>query len=230
VLIFQVKIWNLKFDKVGSIYKTSSGKYEVGPLADGTGGPYETATEYYKAWAAKNKSKPGATSDLVSRIECAAPIISKYDKGPFRLIHTDFALHNVMVDDQYNILGIIDWEDAFVGPAELAAQQTLRHTSYPLPVLDTIPGFTDKRGKVINKEIIEAFQQKDKFIAAIAAREKEMDFEERMSTQMVCVQADIWWLIYMWGQEIPWLYNYNYGVEKGIDVIFDNLREAAVYG
>ena len=80
MLIFQVKIWNLKFDKIGSIYKTSSGKNEVGFLADGTGDAFETATEYYKAWATKNKSKAGATSDLVSRIEAAATIISKHRK------------------------------------------------------------------------------------------------------------------------------------------------------
>jgi len=135
-----------------------------------------------------------------------------------------------MVDDKYNIVGIIDWEGAFVGPVELAAQQTLRHTSYPIPVLDTIPGFTDKRGKVINKQLIEAFKQKDRFIAAVAARERDMPIEERMSTHMVCVQADIWWLIYMWGQQTPWLYTYNHGVEKGIDVIFNNLRQATVYG
>ena len=230
MLNYEVKIWNLKFDKIGSIYKTSSGEYEIGPLADGIGGPFETATEYYKAWATKNKPKPGATSDLVSRIEASASIISKRDNGPFRLIHPDFALHNVMVDKIYNIVGIIDWEDAFVGPIELAAQQTLRHTSYPIPVLTTIPGFTDRKGNVINKQLLEAFQQKDKFIAAVAAKERDVDFEARMSTHIACVQADVWWLIYMWEQQIPWLYNYNYGVEKGIDVIFNNLREAAVYG
>ena|SRR5277367_3312610 len=80
MLIFQVTIWNLKFDKIGSIYKTSSVENEVGSLADGTGNPFETATEYYKAWATKNKSKAGATSDLVSRIEAAATIISKHRK------------------------------------------------------------------------------------------------------------------------------------------------------
>ena len=76
-----------------------------------------------------------------------------HGRGPFRIFHPDFAVHNVIFDDEYNLLSLIDWDFAFAGPFELATQQALRHRTYPLPILAKIPGATDIYGNVIDKMV-----------------------------------------------------------------------------
>lgn len=43
--------------------------------------------------------------------ELASKITAR-DQGPFPLFHVDFGHNNIVVDDNYNVLGIIDWEHA----------------------------------------------------------------------------------------------------------------------
>ena len=42
------------FPKIGAISRLEDGTYDIGPLP-GLGGPFSTATEYIKAWAATAK-------------------------------------------------------------------------------------------------------------------------------------------------------------------------------
>jgi hypothetical protein len=202
-----------------------SGKYEIGPLANGLGGPFDTATEYYQAWATKHLYVSSATSDLPVRIHELAPFISRSDRGPFRILHPDFAVHNVIVDEGYNILSVIDWEFAYVGPCELATQQALRHQTYPLPILTRIPGITDKDGNIIDKQWCNLFQQRDEFIGAVSRQEKRLGVPLLMSTSINGVQADVWWLMQMWSQKKPWILNYPPSVDEGVSTILDTLKE-----
>ena len=48
-----------------------------------------------------------------------AATIPVRNHGPFPLIHSDFALWNVVVDDNYKVLGVIEWEYAQSGPWEM---------------------------------------------------------------------------------------------------------------
>lgn len=110
------------------------GTYDVGPLP-GLGGPFITATEYFEAWA--KSAKFVETMDRVKQIwgegyeEIIAQIasfpprvgevaskISARDQGPFPLFHVDFGHNNIVVDDDYNVLGVIDWEHACSVPWE----------------------------------------------------------------------------------------------------------------
>lgn len=52
---------------------------------------------------------PAAISSLAQRI-------AKCNHGPFPLCHGDSGHNNIIVDDDYNVFGVIDWEFAFVGP------------------------------------------------------------------------------------------------------------------
>ncbi len=83
------------------------GRFEIGPLPDGLGGPYQTTTEYYRAWAAGNIAKREDGSDFMSRIKEVSSSIPKHDNCPFRLIHSDFSQHNIVVDDDCDMLAVI---------------------------------------------------------------------------------------------------------------------------
>jgi aminoglycoside phosphotransferase (APT) family kinase protein len=171
-------------------------------------------------------SLSGATSDLPTQIHQVAPFISSDNQGPFRLFHPDFAVHNVVVDDEYNILSLIDWEFAFVGPSELATQQALQYRTYPLAILAIVPGVMDKNGNVIDQSWRAAFQQRSEFIAAVSSQENRLDVSSAISTRINSVQADICWLMQMWMQKMPWILNYSPGIQNGVDTILKAVREA----
>lgn len=218
----QVKLWEFKFDKIGSLFKNpETGKYDIGPLPDGLGGPYGTATEYYRAWAAQNISTPGATSDFVSRVDEVSSLMSKHDDGLFRLVHPDFGHNNMIVDDDFNILGVIDWEKAFVGPVEMAARFPLRLQMYPQALL---PLARDADGRIVDKQSREKFEDRELFMAAVESQEDQLLVSPRLSTAMTGAPVDVLFLIRMWEERMPWLYNYQPGVENGVIAVLNNLR------
>ena len=95
----------MEFDQIGSITRNvNTCEFEIGASPDGLGGPYSTATEFYGAWAAKNMNLPEPSSDFPSRISGISPYISRYDRGPFRLVHGDFGDRNMLVDEEFNLL------------------------------------------------------------------------------------------------------------------------------
>ena len=106
----------------------------MGPLL-GLGGPFSTATEYFKAWAKSanfvlpldqvreicGESFEETMAEIANfppRVEYLASKIALRDQGPFPLFHADYGHHNVIVDDNYNVLGVIDWEHACSVPWE----------------------------------------------------------------------------------------------------------------
>jgi hypothetical protein len=49
-------------------------------------------------------------------------IHSQERTGPFRLFNRDFGAHNILVDNDFNIVGIIDFDGVVASPLEAAAQ------------------------------------------------------------------------------------------------------------
>ena len=116
------------FPKIGSLARREDGTWEIGPLP-GLGGPFDTATEYLEAWADAAKFDDLERLEEMygkeqgNRIKASifafppglanlAATIPVRNHGPFPLIHSDFALWNVVVDDNYKVLGVIDSEYA----------------------------------------------------------------------------------------------------------------------
>ena len=131
---YQVEISSITFPKIGSLIRNPDGTYDVGPLPR-LGGPFSTATEYLRAWA-KHTPFYGGTNELKEmcgnygdeilggvlafpqRVSELAGRIAVRDHGPFPLIHPDFFHSNIIVDDNWKVLGVIDWEYAQSAPWE----------------------------------------------------------------------------------------------------------------
>ena len=58
-------------------------------------------------------------TDFPARLKKLAVTIPLLNNGPFPLCHPDFGHQNIIVDENYNILGVIDWEDALCVPWEV---------------------------------------------------------------------------------------------------------------
>ncbi|EPS30806.1 hypothetical protein PDE_05758 [Penicillium oxalicum 114-2] len=139
------------FQQIGALSFQLDGSLSVGPIVgDRTGtfsqmGPFDSAREYYTTWAEKYL-------DLICDRQLFAPysvnayLIFRYlkelaergrwnafestlDNGPFFLKHMDDKGDHILVDEEYNITGIIDWTFARVvssfeafGPSLLTAE------------------------------------------------------------------------------------------------------------
>jgi aminoglycoside phosphotransferase (APT) family kinase protein len=131
------------FDSIGSLSlpksdNAQSSNFEIGPIAgDRTGtltwlGPFESAKTYYEAWCEEHL-RLIANRQLLTQFSVNAYLVFQYlkeqalqgkldpaqaqwDTGPFYLKHTDDKGDHIMVDDEFNITGIIDWTFSRIVP------------------------------------------------------------------------------------------------------------------
>ncbi|RDL39658.1 uncharacterized protein BP5553_03998 [Venustampulla echinocandica] len=127
------------FEQIGSLAFDSHGSIHVGTVAgDRTGtlspiGPFSGATQYYSKWA-EEYLRLISDHQLFTNYPVNAYLIFRYlhnlaiegkfnvidsslDLGPFYLKHMDDKGDHILVDDKFNITGIIDWSFARIVPA-----------------------------------------------------------------------------------------------------------------
>ncbi|KAI9748299.1 MAG: hypothetical protein M4579_007262 [Chaenotheca gracillima] len=131
----QVELASLKFDKIGSLYQDEESlKFYIGPDLATRKGPWESSTSYY-ADLAENAMKECVSHGkraLQERPSFAIPVLfmhlmSLYGdpssvKGPFGLANLDMGAHNLLVNDNFEIVGVIDFDGLMAAPIELIAQ------------------------------------------------------------------------------------------------------------
>jgi hypothetical protein len=122
------------------------GQIVVGPAffdydANGTcvhHGPFSTSIEWYRAFLSHQKGlaergeiATSATNNALLAYryldDClnSDVVDENYNSGPFYLKHPDTREDNFLVDDNYTITGIIDWEESFFAPKGSAFQSPL---------------------------------------------------------------------------------------------------------
>lgn len=86
------------------------------------------------------------------------------DKGPFPLCHVDFGHNNIIVDNEYNILAVIDWEHAFASPWELQYfPLTIQVTPPPMDLPDNY----DENGQPKDKETRQKLADRKFYLSAV---------------------------------------------------------------
>ncbi|KAM5465271.1 hypothetical protein MauCBS54593_006517 [Microsporum audouinii] len=180
----QTDISSILFPKIGSIIRLEDGSYDIGPIP-GLGGPFNTATEYLRAWSAtvkfphtksfieNNCGDLGAevalsTAEFPQRINELAEKLSVRDNGPFPLRHVDFGHNNILVDDKYKIVGVIDWEHAFPAPWETI---DFPLTLNMVPKAMDAPWNYDDHGVPTDEDLRERLVERKDYIAAVCRAE-----------------------------------------------------------
>lgn len=179
---------SLRLPKIGTIVRNHEGGYECGPLP-GIGGPFDTATAFFEAWADSVKFKwdketisrmiqrgPIPAEQMVmiinnfpSQIKAIASRLSLCNEGPFPLVHNDFLHSNIMVDENsFDVTGIIDWEGACTVPYELV--------SFPdfltaMPVSFDLPQKYNQDGQPFDKELREKWRERGEYIEMVKLAE-----------------------------------------------------------
>lgn len=149
----QTELSTVLFPKIGSINRHTDGSYEIGPIPL-LGGPFDSASDFLRAWGStmrftwsRSRLMEIYGDELGSRIaqniedfprkirELANNLtLSENDHSPFPLWHPDFGHNNIIVNDNYELLSVIDWEGAITAPWEHFATFPLILQSVPAPM------------------------------------------------------------------------------------------------
>jgi hypothetical protein len=120
-----------------------------GEYTQRTVGPFATSLEYFytvrqgdnRAVLAKHADEDDwATACWILKQALPAMITQNNIHGPFPLCHLDLHFNNILLDDNYNITGIIDWSEAQTVPLERYAIS---------PEFVTFPGLTAEENEPI---------------------------------------------------------------------------------
>jgi hypothetical protein len=189
---------SVRLPKIGTIVRSKDGSYDIGPFPD-IGGPFETATAFFDAWAVYAKFPKSTTEIQMSmkngpvnevlmsivefplKVKALANRLSACDTGPFPVWHRDFLHSNIVVDHEYRILGIIDWEGACTVPWELV--------EFPL-FLSTVPFSMDaswnydESGKPLDKDTRQTWRERKEYIERVARFETAEGVDDKLSATL----------------------------------------------
>lgn len=185
----------MRFPKIGSIIRRDDGSYDVGPIP-GIGGPFETASEYLEAWAnhvkfpfsehtIRKRVPPELADELVSSIQdfpVQLRALAKQGKfseeGPFPLYHTDLMHSNIIIDKDYKILAMIDWENAHTVPWEII-EFPLFLSTVPPPM--DAPWKYDENGEPKDEKTRRRRLERQQYIDNVKEAEEVHSFDSRLS-------------------------------------------------
>ncbi|KAL4886415.1 kinase-like domain-containing protein [Aspergillus karnatakaensis] len=184
-----VQLTSIRLPQIGTIVRTREGGYECGPIP-GIGGPFDTATAFFETWAKKVKfqwdretiirmmrmqNAPISAEQMVEMIEefplqiqAIASRLSLYDTGPFPLAHVDFFHSNIMVDGNFDVTGIIDWERACTVPWELIAFPAFLRA---MPVSFDLPEHYDHHGQPLDNDLREVWRGRKDYVDMVRSME-----------------------------------------------------------
>ena len=150
-----VELASHTFPRIGHLVEDADCTFRIGKELETDEGPFETASEYY---AAISSARLRSYTDYIPNNEVAEacpglqlptlftsfmPILTRHDnddRGPFCLTNRDLGLHNVLINAELKIVGVIDCDTMFAAPIHVAAQ-TLNIALLTLPV----PGLATKK-------------------------------------------------------------------------------------
>lgn len=186
---------SIRMPKIGSIIKRDDNSFDVGPMPE-LGGPFSTATEFFRAWARQAKfpfsedrirkyMSNGPVEEIISSIkdfpdhlEQLACKISNKDSGPFPLYHPDFYHSNIIVNKAFKVLSIIDWEGASTVPWELV-ELPLFLGIVP-PKMDD-PNNYEPNGLPKDENTRCRFLERSEYVKHVQAKEHELNIDQNLS-------------------------------------------------
>lgn len=130
-----VQLARLTSDQIGSLHQDQD-TFIVGPEIETGKGPWRTAKDYYSALvhhqsqvAEKDADEEVRNSALFALPRKFSELITELlqqgqaqSSGPYAMANRDFGAHNILVDDNFNIVGLIDFDGCIFAPMEVVAQ------------------------------------------------------------------------------------------------------------
>ena len=135
----QAGLTTFTFDRIGSLYQDPvTDEFFIGPDIETNKGPWRHSSAYFADVAehALQVCVNNAAPEVLTSASFSLPVVfthlmklvgSDHTSGhslaaPFCLTNRDFGPHNVLVDDDFHIVGVIDLDGIMAAPYEVAAQ------------------------------------------------------------------------------------------------------------
>ena len=127
----QVDLARCRFDSIGSLqFDEKDDEFFIGPEIVTGLGPWKSSFAYYNDIAEHALKSSASNDELSSRHSFAVPLVFKDlvarfcsdETGPFSLTNRDLGFHNVLVDENFAVVGIIDLDGIMAAPKEVVGQ------------------------------------------------------------------------------------------------------------
>ncbi|KAF5672697.1 kinase-like domain-containing protein [Fusarium denticulatum] len=131
----QATLSSFKFSEIGSLYQDNeTADFFIGPEIETGKGPWSSSVEYYDHLAnhALQVCVQHASPDVKTASSFANPILFRHlmslyrqqnsSEESFSLVNRDFGAHNLLVDETFQIVGVIDFDGVMAAPIEVVAQ------------------------------------------------------------------------------------------------------------
>ncbi|RYP50597.1 hypothetical protein DL768_003917 [Monosporascus sp. mg162] len=135
----QAVLTTFTFDRIGSLYQDpATEEFFIGPDIETNKGPWSHSSDYFADVAehslqvcVNNAAPEVLTSpsfalpvifNLLMKLSSGDYISSDSPAAPFCLTNRDFGPHNLLVDEEFHIIGVIDLDGIMAAPYEVAAQ------------------------------------------------------------------------------------------------------------
>ena len=127
----QIDLARCRFDSIGSIqFNEKDNEFFIGPEIMTGLGPWKSSFAYYIDAAEHALRSAASKEEVSSRPSFVVPLVFKDlvtrfcsdDTGPFSLANRDFGFHNVLVDDDFSVVGVIDLDGIMAAPKEVVGQ------------------------------------------------------------------------------------------------------------
>ncbi|KAK3181218.1 hypothetical protein K4F52_007494 [Lecanicillium sp. MT-2017a] len=154
-----VQLASIRLPKIGSIIRDGSSSFVAGPLVETGSGPYDSSAEFYADYPlALSKSlgeQPVSGQDeLVQAFRLLAdsfpsPVARVGDGSAegFGLANFDLNPNNILVDREFNVLAVIDWDSVVSVP-----DAALYRFPFLMGVSCAVPGVVDSHPAVMKRE------------------------------------------------------------------------------
>jgi hypothetical protein len=110
-----------------------------------------------------------SVKDFPARLKAMVEAKQKILKsGPFPVCHTDLMHSNIVVDNNYKVLGIIDWEGACILPWELVEYPLFLDT---LPRVFSTPDKYDAKGEPLDVDTKQCWHNRREYMEMVRAAE-----------------------------------------------------------
>ncbi|KEZ39514.1 Protein kinase-like domain [Scedosporium apiospermum] len=122
---------SFKFPQIGSLYyNKETDDFYIGPEPQTGKGPWASSTEYYddlvnhllKGTIKKDDLKQNQSFMVPTILNHLMRLYGEEKTGPFRLTNRYFGAHNILVNDDFDIIGLIDFDGVMSAPLEVVAQ------------------------------------------------------------------------------------------------------------
>jgi hypothetical protein len=153
-----IQLGSIRLPRIGSIIRDGPGSFVVGPLVETGSGPYGSAAEFYADYPAALKEsfgqeRPGGQDELIQVFTSLATSFGRpatLGGGSiqgFALANYDLNPNNILVDREFNVLAVIDW-DAVISVPDAA----LYRFPFLMRISCAVPGVVGTHPAVLKRQ------------------------------------------------------------------------------